>query len=59
MTEEYSIALKIIKKLPNEIIIKQWKILGRFIDFYLSLRRLGIEIDEKGNIDRSEDKEKK
>ena len=32
MTEEYSIASKIIEMLPNKIIIQQHKVLGRFVD---------------------------
>ena len=56
--KEYSIALKIKKVFPNEIINEQYNVDKYFIDIVFPVHKLGIEIDENGHIDRCQIKEK-
>ena len=54
---EYSI-VKIIRKIfKNQIINEQYGVKNCFIDLVFPEHKLGIEIDENGQIDRSEIKE--
>ena len=55
--KEYSITLKIKKVFPNEIINEQYKANKYFIDLIFPVRKLGIEIDKNGDMDRCEIKE--
>ena len=57
--KDYSIMLKIINVLPNEIINEQYKVDKYFIDLVLPAHKLRIEIDEFGLMIRSEAEEKK
>ena len=55
--KEYSI-VKIIRKIfKNQIINEQYGVKNCFIDLVFAEHKLGIEIDENGQIDRSEIKE--
>ena len=51
-SKEYSIILKIRKAFPNEIIRDQYKVLKHRIDLVFPAHKLGIEIDENGNMNR-------
>ena len=35
---------------PNEIIEQQYKVLGYFIDLAFPIHKLGLEVDENGQI---------
>ena len=58
LTEQYSTKLKIKKTFPNEIMEKQYKVLGYFIDLAFPVHKLGLEVEENGHRDRSESEEK-
>ena len=58
ITKEYSTKLKIKKMFPKEIIEEQYKVLGYFIGLAFRAHKLGLEVDENGHIDRSEDEQK-
>ena len=55
---EYSTKSKIRKMFLNEIIEKECRVLGYYIDLVFPFHKLGLEIDENGHIDRLEAKEK-
>ena len=56
--KEHLITLKIKKVFPNEIIHEQYKVNKYFIDLFFPVRKLGIEIDENGHMDKCEIKER-
>ena len=61
ITKQQSIGLRIRKTFPNEEIIEDFyvKKFDYMIDFYLSKRKLAIEVDELGHEDRKQNKENK
>ena len=61
MTKQQSIGLRIRKTFPNEEIIEDFyvKKFDYMIDFYLSKRKLAIEVDELGHFDRDQITENK
>ena len=58
-SKECSIIKQVKKVFIKQKIIHQYRVEKYFIDLYFPENILGIEIDENGNIDRSEVKEKK
>ena len=57
MTKEQSIISKIMKVFAKEKMKLQHSILNYYIDLYFPEYRLAVEIDEKGHLDRNEEKE--
>ena len=57
--KEYSVLKKIKKTFLNEIMIEQYRVKSCFIDFVFPVHKLGIDIDENGNLDRCKIKEEK
>ena len=58
LSKECSTNLRIRKIFANEIIEEQYNVLGYYILLAFPVHKLGLEIDEKDHIDRSEAKEK-
>ena len=58
-SKENSIAEKIKKIFPNEIINGQYKVNKYFIDLVFPVHKLEIEIDKNGHMDRSKAEEQK
>ena len=57
--KEYSIVKRIKKIFKKQTIIEQYRVGKYFIDLFFPVHKLGIEIDESGQLGRSEIKELK
>ena len=56
ITKEDSVILKIMKVFAKEKMKLQHSVLNYYIDVYFPKYRLAVEIDEKGHLDRDENK---